>query len=372
MGGSFSTSGNKKSTPNLRLFNSSRTNQRGPTIPPLPPVIRPQNVTLPASANLWTQSFNHYSQRPDDDFKSIFNSRIADNSRELDIKRNDERLTQIKRDRFASQVRQVIQQEAPISKQSSIFSLFDIRERLQSQRVQDDKYFAPKSKLPELTPQILEYIVNVSYPNPPNQLLIELDGVPIHRRDIQTLVGQNWLNDEVINAYMYLLVCRGKKIGKKRVYAFNTFFYPKLRDSNYNSVRRWTRKVDIFNHDILLVPVHLGNHWCLAVINFQRKSVSYYDSLGGGSNGCCRILLDYLKAESLDKKKLCFDYENWTTKEMYSEGIPKQKNCSDCGVFACTYAEYLTRPSKLDFEQNSMPYFRRKMIYEITKGIIME
>ena len=43
-------------------------------------------------------------------------------------------------------------------------------------------------------------------------------------------------------------------------------------------MKRWTRKVDIFSFDLILVPVHLGMHWCLATIDLKRKAVFYYDS----------------------------------------------------------------------------------------------
>ena len=51
------------------------------------------------------------------------------------------------------------------------------------------------------------------------------------------------------------------------VYAFNTFFYPKLREKGHQALKRWTRKVDIFSFDFIFVPIHLGMHWCLAVSN---------------------------------------------------------------------------------------------------------
>lgn len=70
---------------------------------------------------------------------------------------------------------------------------------------------------------------------------------------------------QVINFYMNLLVERSQKPNLPTVNAFNTFFYPKLRKSGYCAVRRWTKKMDIFSKDILLVPVHLGVHWCLSV-----------------------------------------------------------------------------------------------------------
>jgi sentrin-specific protease 1 len=66
---------------------------------------------------------------------------------------------------------------------------------------------------------------------------------------------------------MNQLVERGEAEGKPKVYAFNTFFYPKVMSQGHTSVKRWTRRVDIFSKDYILIPVHLGMHWCLAVCN---------------------------------------------------------------------------------------------------------
>ena len=41
------------------------------------------------------------------------------------------------------------------------------------------------------------------------------------------------------------------------MYAFNTFFYPTLMKDGYSRLKRWTRRVDLFTHDIVIVPVHL-------------------------------------------------------------------------------------------------------------------
>lgn len=64
---------------------------------------------------------------------------------------------------------------------------------------------------------------------------------------------------------MNLLVERSADPKLPSVNTLNTFFYPKLCSSGYSAVRRWTKKMDIFSKDILLVPVHLGVHWCLSV-----------------------------------------------------------------------------------------------------------
>jgi len=64
---------------------------------------------------------------------------------------------------------------------------------------------------------------------------------------------------------MNLLMERGSGNNMPKVYSFSTFFYPKLISGGHQSVRRWTKQVDLFSYDYVIVPVHLGMHWCLAV-----------------------------------------------------------------------------------------------------------
>lgn len=72
---------------------------------------------------------------------------------------------------------------------------------------------------------------------------------------------------------------------------------------------------------------------------------------------------DYLKNEHLDKKKSEFDLSSWSL-ECRAE-IPRQMNGSDCGVFTCCFAELSSRRLDFKFNQSIMPYFRRRMVYEI-------
>ncbi|CAJ0940837.1 unnamed protein product [Ranitomeya imitator] len=101
------------------------------------------------------------------------------------------------------------------------------------------------------------------------------------------------------------------------------------------------------------------------VVDFRRKTVTYYDSMGGLNNEACRILLQYLKQESQDKKGISFDTNGWNLSSKTSDEIPQQMNGSDCGMFACKYADYITKDKSITFTQNHMPYFRKRMVYEI-------
>ena len=155
--------------------------------------------------------------------------------------------------------------------------------------------------LPELTDDMESRISqSLNRSGHPDEVLADKFRLQLTRRDIQTLSGLNWLNDEVINFYMNLLMERGSgESGRPKVYAFNTFFYPKVKESGQSAVKLWTRRVDVLAVDYILVPVHLGVHWCLAVIDFKKKQIQYYDSMGGNNQGCLNVLRQYLCDESL-------------------------------------------------------------------------
>lgn len=221
-----------------------------------------------------------------------------------------------------------------------------------------------KEVLPKLTPKMESAIDRALRPTPADEVIATGFKLTVTRKDMETLGGLNWLNDEVINFYMNMLMERGRtEPGLPSVYAFNTFFYPKLLASGYTAIKRWTRRVDIFSHDLILVPVHLGVHWCLAVIDFRHSTIRYYDSMGGQNPKCLEMLRKYLQEESRDKKQKELDMSDWTYETV--KDIPHQMNGSDCGMFALKYAEYITRDAKITFEQLNMPYFRRRMVYEI-------
>jgi len=215
------------------------------------------------------------------------------------------------------------------------------------------------------------------------EVLVEFMNVPVSRYDMATLRPGCWLNDEVINLFFKLLEGReakataAKAAGKTddpfiqapRCHFCQTNFYTKLVGGGYDykQVRRWTKKVDVFTKELIIVPYHChGNHWTLAVINFKLKRFEYYDSLFGHEGSILQDLRKWLCDESLDKKKVAFDTSDWTDLAFKSQsGNPRQQNGHDCGVFMARTADYLSRNGLLDFSQANMPYFRRRMVLEI-------
>lgn len=242
----------------------------------------------------------------------------------------------------------------PLEKEVPVASVIKVSKPIKEER-----------EFPELTEDMEREVSRAWRGGSQDEVLSEGFRLTITRKDLQTLSNLNWLNDEVINFFMNLLVERSKQPNLPSAYTFNTFFFPKLRSSGYSAVRRWTKKVDIFSVDIILVPIHLGVHWCLSVIDFRKKSITYFDSMGGNNDEACRILVKYLKQESEDKRGQNLDTSEWTLRSKRRNEIPQQMNGSDCGMFTCKYAEYVTKDRPITFTQKHMPYFRRRMVWEI-------
>ncbi|DAZ95743.1 TPA: hypothetical protein N0F65_006391 [Lagenidium giganteum] len=227
----------------------------------------------------------------------------------------------------------------------------------------------------ELPPEQLRIVQDALTSGPDSRVLIEKYNVNITRRHLQCLLPMQWLNDEVINFWFQMLNDRDVELVNsgvlaKRSHFFNSFFYTKVSENGYNfvNVRRWTRKIDIFAMDKIFVPVNLSNtHWCLAVIHMTEKRIQYYDSMDGSGTKCLNVLLKYLHDESEHKKKQKFDEEGWELVESTPE-TPQQQNGSDCGVFTCMFADYLSQNMPLTFSQKDMEFHRHRMVLHIVEG----
>ena len=135
-----------------------------------------------------------------------------------------------------------------------------------------------KDKLlqPKLTLDELEKAEDIIQNTPRNQIVASKFRLEINGKSMSTLHGLNWLDDEIINFYMEMINQRSKTSGFYPVWATNTFFFTTLKDSGYAKVRRWTKrqKIDIFNCEYMIVPVHLGKFWFIKQLFFLWNVVS--------------------------------------------------------------------------------------------------
>ncbi|KAG4306220.1 hypothetical protein PORY_000208 [Pneumocystis oryctolagi] len=224
------------------------------------------------------------------------------------------------------------------------------------------------SHSPSLSKELLKKVEDALCSDGQNDPLIVKFNISITSHDIRTLRDKEWLNDEIINFYIALISERAKASPEgPKVYAFNTFFYTTLEKKGYRGVQRWTKraKVNIMQQDYVFVPIHLGIHWCMSVINFKKKRIEYWDSLNGSSGNTFQLLRDYLVQESGNT----IDLDKW--KNYIPESGPIQRNGYDCGVFACKTAECIARESPVDYTQDDIKELRKRMTTTISLFKIM-
>lgn len=176
--------------------------------------------------------------------------------------------------------------------------------------------------------------------------------------DLGTLYGQNWLNDQIMNMYGDLVM----DSVPEKVHFFNSFFYDKLRTKGYDGVKRWTKNVDIFQKDLLLIPIHLEVHWSLVSVDIPRKAITYFDSQRTLNRRCPKHIFKYLQAEAIKKDQQDF-LTGW--KGFFKMNVGRQNNDSDCGAFVLQYCKCLALGQPFSFGQQDMPRLRRQMYKEL-------
>ena len=163
-----------------------------------------------------------------------------------------------------------------------------------------------------------------------------------------------WLNDNIIDAYLQLLVNASSKKGV-RVHALNSFFFSRLRKAVteekdekklYDIILKSQGMVDVEAYDYLLMPINNNNHWTAVCVNIWNKQIYYYDPMLKGTQNKTAVILfkgffeffyKYRKTCHilLQTKRLVVDYD-----VLWEEVFPSQDDCCSCGVFVLMYMSY--------------------------------
>lgn len=108
------------------------------------------------------------------------------------------------------------------------------------------------------------------FPFPP-----KTGGIPVTNEDEACLQEGIYLNDIIIDFYLKYIFESLAPEEQKQTYIFNSYFYKRLtqRQNNkstaeqmHNQVKKWTRNVNIFEKDFIVIPVNEHCHWYLVVI----------------------------------------------------------------------------------------------------------
>ncbi|KAI8342872.1 hypothetical protein EDC96DRAFT_522145 [Choanephora cucurbitarum] len=207
--------------------------------------------------------------------------------------------------------------------------------------------------------------------------------VTVYERDLDRLNDETYLNDTLIDVFPKIW---SDEFSRASIYTFSSFFYTKLAGPNqhihYDTVKRWTSHVDIFDKKFLIIPIAQHNHWFVIVVanpgycirkdrvvhsesyvpeeeeeedptRKTRKKIIYpgtpldpkkpyiftLDPLSLSKGLVARTILQYLKKEALTKLKV--ESTDFVEPEIVMAPCPGQKNFTDCGVFCLHYMKSL-------------------------------
>ena len=87
--------------------------------------------------------------------------------------------------------------------------------------------------------------------------------------DLERLDEEEFLNDNLVEFALRWL--RREKNDPSNIYWFNTYFFEKIskgkgRQIDYNGVKKWTKDIDLFSYDYVVVPINENYHWYLVII----------------------------------------------------------------------------------------------------------
>jgi hypothetical protein len=195
---------------------------------------------------------------------------------------------------------------------------------------------------------------NLSSSGPATEVLRQLGKNTIRRESLQMLCPKRWLNDEVINLYTCTLSGPTPE-GYKHCHSSH-FMAKLLQDLSakepgiydYNLVKKWSKTIpggSIFGLSVLAIPINFVKaHWACVIVSFKEKRIQFYDSRGSESDGTKYVqpVFQYLQDEHKAIKETALpSLEEWRLIERTPSDLPKQTNGFDCGIYCCSYIDFV-------------------------------
>lgn len=109
-------------------------------------------------------------------------------------------------------------------------------------------------------------------------------GISINTYDYLCLGSDNYLNDVIIDfylKYLHLEIITSEQ--REKTHIFSQFFYKRLTtmtkekdlklsaaQKRHQRVQSWTKNVNLFEKDFVIIPINEQSHWFLAIICFPN------------------------------------------------------------------------------------------------------
>ncbi|KAJ4986509.1 sentrin-specific protease [Stagonosporopsis vannaccii] len=159
--------------------------------------------------------------------------------------------------------------------------------------------------------------------------------------DLPKLDEEEFLNDSLVNFYLLYLYTQ-LKVSVDRVYFFNTYFFDTLTNTkdtnkgdaiNYEAVKSWTKRDDVFSYDHIVVPINEKFHWYLAIIcnvaTIARKpAIEEFQESSPDLDGTGARSSEIATAEDLEKNSIA-EEQPWANDVVPAQNLSVGKDTKD-------------------------------------------
>ena len=201
----------------------------------------------------------------------------------------------------------------------------------------------------EMRVYIVPAVVLVTYTS-------QYGNVQLYSDSLQNLEHGYLIDDNLMDFVLFYKAqeeSEKSRVTSDTLYIFSSCFYKGLTHFNPNRIRNWTKRVNIFNKDFLIIPVCTGCHWLLVVLKMNQGagiSMVLFDSANRLQQSSSqihrpsveRLIKNYLKDEwAATGKHEVKTRSVWFEDVCYAD-VPQQPNETDCGVYVIkVFAEFL-------------------------------
>jgi len=212
----------------------------------------------------------------------------------------------------------------------------------------------PDNWIPEISEADASHIHNViANASNDQQILTKVQRYSVRMRSLRRLYQGLELDNTVVNAYCTMLQ---DKCMTRRVKIMGTSFFSRLYNPdginkyqpsdtlNLKQVASYTRTLDIFQYQLILIPVLLKHHWTLIAVDTTAEQIRYYDSGPGDGLQYITAVKRWLAYEwngNTATNSTQFPSDQWRLCPSTAAITPQQEDNLNCGIFMLMFVELL-------------------------------
>ena len=197
------------------------------------------------------------------------------------------------------------------------------------------------------------------------------------RPPFESLLGETWVNDEVVNGFGDLLMKKYRGIFIFSTY-FCHFFFTLKRD--YKDLKTYDKSGGLFECRAVMIPILQHCHWFLCVLEYQRGLLYILDPLLDKDNQknlvsqhqatLAKLEKDFLEVHM--RRKHHRTLNPLIKSVQIPPTIPEQKDGFNCAPFMLQFERCLAMNTSFSFSNSDMVSLRRLMRRELMEQSISE